>query len=282
LIKVNGINGTLQPFIMIAAPITSGALLSAARLEAIFFIDVVTAILAVSLLLMLKVPAHRKAAAEQTTGYLDDLKRGLTYIGQRRAIKRLFVFFAFGFFLVAPVAFLSPLLVARTYGEEVWRLTANEVTFFVGSIIGGIIMTAWGGFENRFRTIALAFVLWGLLFAGLGLSRNFYVYLGIMFLAGIPMPMLNVPTTTLLQETVDPDMQGRVFGVMQLIMTAVMPLGMLVFGPLADVITVELLLVVSSVLMVIPGLWMYVDKCLSAAPRTLASSDYQMRPGDCA
>ena len=282
LIKVNGINGTLQPFIMIAAPITSGALLSAARLEAIFFIDVATAILAVSLLVMLKVPAHRKAAAEQTTGYLDDLKRGLTYIGQRRAIKRLFVFFAFGFFLVAPVAFLSPLLVARTYGEEIWRLTANEVTFFVGSIIGGIIMTAWGGFENRFRTIALAFVLWGLLFAGLGLSRNFYVYLGIMFLAGIPMPMLNVPTTTLLQETVDPDMQGRVFGVMQLIMTAVMPLGMLVFGPLADVITVELLLVVSSVLMVIPGLYMYIDKCLNSAPRPLASSDYQMRPGDCA
>jgi len=282
LIKVNGINGTLQPFIMIAAPITSGALLSAARLEAIFFIDVLTAILAVSLLLMLKVPAHRKAAAEQTTGYLDDLKRGLTYIGQRRAIKRLFAFFAFGFFLVAPVAFLSPLLVARTYGEEVWRLTANEVTFFVGSIIGGIIMTVWGGFENRFRTIALAFILWGLLFAGLGLSSNFYLYLGIMFLAGIPMPMLNVPTTTLLQETVDPDMQGRVFGVMQLITSAVMPLGMLVFGPLADVITVEVLLVVSSALMVIPGLWMLVDKCLNAAPRTLTSSDYQMRPGDCA
>jgi MFS family permease len=52
LIKVNSINGTLQPFIMIAAPITSGALLSAARLEAIFFVDVVTAILAVSLLLI--------------------------------------------------------------------------------------------------------------------------------------------------------------------------------------------------------------------------------------
>jgi DHA3 family macrolide efflux protein-like MFS transporter len=282
LIKVNSINGTLQPFIMIAAPIASGALLSAARLEAIFFIDIVTAILAVSLLLILRVPAHRKAAAEQTTGYLDDLKRGLSYIGHNRAIKRLFVFFAFGFFLVAPVAFLSPLLVARTYGEEVWRLTANEVTFFVGSIIGGIIMTAWGGFENRFRTIALAVILWGVLFAGLGLSRNFYVYLGIMFLAGIPMPMLNVPTTTLLQERVDPDMQGRVFGVMQLITATAMPLGMLVFGPIADVVTVEALLVVTSALMAVLGLWMYVDKCLGTAPRALASPGYEMQPADCA
>ena len=37
LIQVNSINGTLQPFIMIAAPLVSGGLLSLARLEAIFF-----------------------------------------------------------------------------------------------------------------------------------------------------------------------------------------------------------------------------------------------------
>ena len=160
LVKVNSINSTIQPFIMIAAPLVSGALLSLSRLEGIFFIDVLTAILAVSLLLVLKVSAHQKAAAEQTTGYLDDLKAGLVYINQNQAIKTLFIFFAFVFFLVAPVAFLSPLLVTRSFGDEVWRLTANEVTFFVGSILGGILMTAWGGFKNHFRTIGLACILW--------------------------------------------------------------------------------------------------------------------------
>src|SRR3990172_867167 len=226
LVKVNSINSTIQPFIMIAAPLVSGALLSLSRLEGIFFIDVLTAILAVSLLLVLKVPAHQKAAAEQTTGYLDDLKAGLVYINQNQAIKTLFIFFAFVFFLVAPVAFLSPLLVTRSFGDEVWRLTANEVTFFVGSILGGILMTAWGGFKNHFRTIGLACILWAVLCAALGLSNVFLLYLVFMFLAGIPMPMFNVPTTTLLQEMVDPDMQGRVFGVMQLIITTIMPAGM--------------------------------------------------------
>src|SRR5690606_30023931 len=144
----------------------------------------------------------------------------------------------FVFFLVAPAAFLTPLLVTRSFGEEVWRLTANEVTFFAGSIIGGVLMTAWGGFKNHFRTIGLACVLWAVLFAGLGVAGVFTVYLVIMFLAGIPMPMFNVPVTTLLQEMVEPDMQGRVFGVMQLISTAVMPAGILVFGPVADFITI--------------------------------------------
>jgi MFS family permease len=87
LIRVNSINGTIQPFIMIAAPVLSGALLASSRLEAIFLVDVVTALLAVGLLLALKVPAHQKAAREQTTGYLDDLKAGLSYIRHNRPIQ---------------------------------------------------------------------------------------------------------------------------------------------------------------------------------------------------
>jgi MFS transporter, DHA3 family, macrolide efflux protein len=280
LIRVNGINGTLQPFIMIAAPIASGTLMSFSRLESIFFIDVFTAILAVGLLLVLKVPAHAKAAAAQASGYLDDLKAGLSYIGATPVIKSLFVFYAAVFFLVAPVAFLSPLMVARSFGEEVWRLTANEVTFFVGSIIGGIIMTTWGGFKNRFRTIGLGCILWAVLFAGLGLSSVFAVYLVIMFLAGIPMPLINVPTTTLLQEMVKLDMQGRVFGVMQLIMTTVMPVGMLVFGPLADLLTIEVLLVLTGAAMGIPGLWIFLNKQIQTTASSLASPDLEMQPGD--
>ena len=280
LVKVNSINSTLQPFIMIAAPLLSGTLLSLSRLEAIFFIDVITAILAVSLLLVIRVPVHQKAAAEQTTGYLDDLKAGLAYIDQNRAIKTLFIFFGFVFFLVAPVAFLSPLLITRSFGNEVWRLTANEVTFFVGSILGGVLMTAWGGFKNHFRTIGLSCIIWAVLFAALGLSNVFLLYLVFMFLAGIPMPMFNVPTTTLLQEMVDPDMQGRVFGVMQLIINTILPAGMLVFGPIADYVSIETLLVLSSALMAVPGVWIFFAQQPIKSGVNLPSADYEIQPGD--
>jgi DHA3 family macrolide efflux protein-like MFS transporter len=273
LIRVNSINGTIQPFIMIAAPVVSGALMSFASVESIFFIDILTAALAVSLLLILQVPAHRKAAAEQKTGYLDDLKAGLAYVRQNRLIRTLLIFFAFVFFLASPVIFLTPLLVARSFGDEVWRLTANEVAFFAGSIVGGAIMTAWGGFKNHFRTIGLSCILWAFLFVLLGLSQIFVVYLVIMFLAGIPMPMFNVPTTTLLQETVDPDMQGRVFGLMQLIMTTIMPVGMLVFGPIADILSIELILVVTSALLAVPGLWIFFNRSPAVTRSGLATVD---------
>ncbi len=280
LLKVNSVNGTLQPFIMIATPVVSGALMSFSRLEAIFFIDVVTAILAVSLLLALQVPAHQKAAAGQQTGYLDDLKAGLVYIRQNRTIKILFAFFAFIFFLIAPVAFLTPLLVTRSFGSEVWKLTANEITFFGGSILGGFVLTAWGGFKNHFRTMGLSCILWAVLFTGLGLSRDFAVYLTFMFLAGLPMPFWSASATTLLQETVEPDMQGRVFGVQQLIMSTIMPLGMLFFGPVADIITIEALLVLSSVLMAVPGLWIFFKRQPVNISAGRPQADYDLQPGD--
>ena len=280
LMKVNSINGTIQPFIMIAAPIISGTMLSLSRLEAIFFVDVITAAIAVTLLVVLKVPPHQKAVAEQKTGYLDDLKAGLAYIKQTPSIRTLFIFFAFVFFLIAPIAFLSPLLVTRSFGPEVWRLTANEITFFGGSIIGGVIMTVWGGFQNRFRTIGFSCILWAILFVGLGLSKDFTMYLIIMFLSGIPMPFFSAPTVTLLQEMVVPDMQGRVFGVQQLIMSTVMPIGMLVFGPIADSISIEALLVLSGALMALPGLWIFFSSQPIKIQPNPASADYELQTGD--
>jgi DHA3 family macrolide efflux protein-like MFS transporter len=279
LLKVNSINGTLQPFIAIAAPLLAGTLLSVASLESIFFIDVVTAALAIGLLLALRVAPHVRATAQQNTGYFDDLRQGFRYIDGHPSIKRLFVFFGFAFFLVTPVAFLSPLLVARSFGEEVWRLTANEITFFAGSIIGGVIMTAWGGFKSHFKTIGFACVLWGLLFGALGLTNNFWVYLGIMTLSGLPMPMFNVPVTTMLQERVAPDMQGRVFGVMGLITSAVMPVGMVIFGPLADYVSIELLLVISGALLVLPGLAIYLSPDDERGVR--AFIDCEAHPEEC-
>jgi len=260
LLKVNGINSTLQPILFIISPIAAGAMLTLYRLETIFFVDVVTAALAVVLLTFLSVPAHDKAARPQDSGYLDDFVAGVRYIHHHKILRALFAFMAAVSLLVAPAAFLTPLLVARTFGEEVWRLTANEVTFFVGMVLGGMLMTAWGGFQNRFRTIGTACVLLGLLFAGLGLASNFYLYLAIMFLCGIPLPMFNVPAVTLLQEIVEPDMLGRVFGVNQIINAAAMPAGMLIFGPLAEVVSIELLLVISGVLMALPGIWLYFNR----------------------
>jgi MFS transporter, DHA3 family, macrolide efflux protein len=243
LTKVNGANGSIQAVIMFVSPMVSAALLAMASLEIIFFIDVITAAIAiVTLMTFVKIAVHEKATAKQTTSYFSDFKEGLQYVNSNPFLKKFFLFFAVFFVLMAPAAFLTPLQVTRTFGGDVWKLTAIEIAFSVGMMVGGGIIASWGGYPNKIKTMTLASLIMGICTLALGIVPVFWIYLVFMALFGVAMPIFNTPTTVMLQEKIEENYLGRVFGVMGMISTSMMPIGMLIFGPIADIIAVEWLL----------------------------------------
>ncbi|KAF0822403.1 MFS transporter [Cytobacillus firmus] len=244
LTKVNGVNGSIQAVIMFVSPMVSAALIAMASLEVIFFIDVITAAIAiVTLMTFVKIAVHKKAAAEQTASYFSDFKQGLQYVNSNPFLKKFFLFFAVFIVLMAPAAFLTPLQVTRTFGGDVWELTAIEIAFSVGMMAGGGIIASWGGYPNKITTMTLASLIMGICTLALGVVPIFWIYLLFMALFGIAMPIFNTPVTVLLQEKIEENYLGRVFGVMGMISTSMMPIGMLIFGPIADIIAIEWLLV---------------------------------------
>jgi len=268
LTKVNGANGSIQAVITLVSPMIGGVLLTMSTLEAIFFIDVFTAAAAVfTLLLFLKVPAHAKAQKTQESSYFKDLHEGIVYIWNHSYVKKYFIFCTFFFFLLAPIAFLTPLQVTRSFGSDVWRLTAIEVAFSIGMILGGIVIASWGGFSNRIYTMALASFITGICTLALGVVPLFWVYLSIMGIVGTTIPLFNTPSTVLLQEKVGADFLGRIFGVLNMIASSMMPLGMLVFGPVADAVKIEWLLIRTGFLLFIQGFFLIGSKDLVEAGR---------------
>lgn len=266
LTKVNGTNGSIQALIMLLSPMLSGALLTVASIEVIFFIDVITAALAVAaMLLFVKVPLHAKAAGEQTLSYFNDMRLGFSYIKQHNYIRTFFMFMAFFLVLAAPVAFLTPLQVTRTFGDDIWRLTAIEIAFSIGMMLGGLILAGWQGFRNRVYTMTMSSLAIGVFTFALGVIPVFWIYLLFMGLVGLAMPFFNTPSTVLLQEKVEPDYLGRVFGVLGMISSSMMPLGMLIFGPLADVVKIEWMLMLTGLLMFIQGFFLLGSKVLVKA-----------------
>ncbi|MBG9586311.1 MFS transporter [Cytobacillus firmus] len=244
LTKVNGVNGSIQAVIMFVSPMVSAALIAMASLEVIFFIDVITAAIAiVTLMTFVKIAVHKKASAEQTASYFSDFKQGLQYVNSNPFLKKFFLFFAVFIVLMAPAAFLTPLQVTRTFGGDVWELTAIEIAFSVGMMAGGGIIASWGGYPNKITTMTLASLIMGICTLALGIVPVFWIYLLFMAFFGIAMPIFNTPVTVLLQEKIEEDYLGRVFGVMGMISTSMMPIGMLIFGPVADIIAIEWLLV---------------------------------------
>jgi len=266
LTKVNAFNGSMQALVSLVSPMVSGALMTMASIENIFFIDVITAAVAVfTLLVFLPIPVHAKALQKQTTSYFNDMRQGFTYIKNHPYVKRFFLFCTFFFFFVSPAAILTPLQVARSFGDEVWRLTAIEVFFSAGMVLGGVIMASWGGLKNKVHTMTLAFLTIGGCIFALGVIPVFWIYLIFMGLTGLAMPFFNTPSTVLLQEKVEEDYLGRVFSVYGMIASSMMPIGMLLFGPLSDMVKIEWLLIVTGLLMFIQGFFLAGSKVLVEA-----------------
>ncbi len=255
LLRVSGINGSIQSVIMIASPMASGALMTFAPLQVIFFIDVATAALAISVLaLFLRVPPHAKAAAAQTVSYFHDMAEGFRYIRRQPSLMAFFAYMGVLLFFIAPAAFLTPLQAARSYGPEVWRLTAIEIAFSVGMLLGGALLAAWGGFRNRVRTILSANAIMALCTVVLGILpllafRPYWLYVAVMGIFGLALPFYNTPSSVLIQERVAEEFLGRVFSVMTMLFTSMMPLGMLVFGPLAELVRIEWILLGTGAIM---------------------------------
>lgn len=270
LTRISGIQSSIQSISTLTAPMVSGVLMTVAPLQTLFFLDVVTAIIGISILVFfVKVPNIEKATEEKKgTGYFHDLVEGLRYIRGHGFVFRLILFCAVFLILVSPTAFLTPLQVVRNFGQEVWRLTAIEIAFSIGMIAGGILIAAWGGFKCKAYTMALSCFLFGLAALGLGITPDFWVYIGIMGFAGITMPLFNTPATVLLQSTVKPEFMGRVFSVFTMVTSSMMPLAMLVFGPLSDRVNLNNILAGTGIGIALLSMFLISSKTMRNAGQT--------------
>lgn len=250
LTRVNALNNSLQSLVFLISPMVAAALLSVLELQFIFFVDVITAIIGISILLFaVVIPRHQRATEAIDVGFYKDFRDGISYITNHTYLREFFLFCIVFFFLVSPLAFLTPLQVVRSYGDEVWRLSAVEIGFSSGMILGGMIMAAWGGFRNKIHTMALSTFITGLSTVVIGIKPAFFLYVLMIVVSGITMPFFGTPATVLIQKKVDPGYLGRVYSVYGMIHSSTMPLGMLLFGPLADKVEIELMLLATGVLM---------------------------------
>lgn len=246
LLRFNGLMGAVQAGIMLLGPVAAGAVLSVWSIVPIFFIDVVTAVIGIGLLLLIPVRTVERHDAEPTS-YFADLVEGIRYTFTHRFVRWLMLVWGLVFVLIVAPSNLTPLMIARSFGDEVWMLTANELAFGVGMALGGGAIAAWGGMKNRVAMVGISSLLFGFLSIALGLSTNFWIFLVFMFLVGIAVPFFSTPSMTLLQTRVEPERQGRVFGFVGIVMAVGMPLGMAIFGPLSDIWTVEQVLIWSGI-----------------------------------
>jgi DHA3 family macrolide efflux protein-like MFS transporter len=275
LMRVNGINSSVQSSLLIIGPVAAAGIYSTVSLAAILFVDVVTAVIGLSLLATIAVPTLSRAANDAKPSYFTDLREGLKYIFSHDLVRWVMVIYSIVFLLVVAPSNLSPLMLVRTFGDDVWLLTILELSFGIGMVAGGALMAIFGAKADRLGMMVGTSILFGVLAVVMGFTTNLILFYTLFFLIGLAVPAFSTSSMTLLQETVEPERQGRVFGFVGIVMAVAMPIGMAVLGPLADVVSVEILLIATGAITVLIAV---VAVLLPAGKRAIAAAHASTGP----
>ena len=118
--------------------------------------------------------------------------------------------------VVNPAFSLLPLYVQKILGGGAVTFGSLQAVFGAGFVLGGLLLTAWGGFERRIVTALLAVGVMGFAIIALGLAPHGWVFLvgGALLLCGLMEPIANGSFVAAMQAAVPPTMQGRVFSLL--------------------------------------------------------------------
>lgn len=243
LTRVAGLNQALQGATMIATPPLSALLLSLLPIHLILGIDVLTALLAICLLFFIFIPqplVHQAISRIPTTVW-QDMRAGFAFIRQWSALINIMFISALLNLVLIPTFTLIPILVTQHFSGSAFQLGWVNAAYGLGIVGGGTLLGVWGGFKRRIHTslLGLAGLGIGCLMIGSSPPEAYWIAVVGMALVGIMNTFANGPFFAILQSTVPPEMQGRVFTVLMSVSMAAAPIGLALAGPLADWLGVQ-------------------------------------------
>ena len=235
--RANGMMSLSDSGSGIFAPLLAGALLKIIGLTGILSIDIVTFVFAIGALLFVYVP-NPKVTEEGLKGQGSIWKEsgyGFRYILARPSLLGLQTVFLLGnFFDCIAFAVMAPMILASTGNNALVFGSVNSAGA-IGGVVGGLLMSAWGGPKKRIHGVLAGWAFSGLLCVTLmGLGRSLPVWAVAVFIGSCIIPVVNGSNQALWQSKVPPDLQGRVFSIRRLIAWFVNPVALLIAGPLAD------------------------------------------------
>ncbi|HEY3312119.1 MAG TPA: MFS transporter [Anaerolineales bacterium] len=235
--RVNGLTSLMEAGPGVVAPALAGALMPLVGLTGLLFFDFATFFIAIGALLLVTIPATPRTAEGSLAvegGLLREAAFGFKYIFARPSLLGLQMVFFFGN-LFSGMAFtvFAPMILART-GQNSLIFGTVESMLAAGAIIGGVVMTAWGGFKQRVHGVLLGWAIASLGTIMLGLGQGLSIWIPAAILSMVVSPLINGSNQAIWQAKVAPDLQGRVFSARRLIAWFTNPISPLLAGTLAD------------------------------------------------
>ena len=239
--RANGMMSLIDTGPAVFSPMIAGALLPLIGLTGILTIDVITFFLAIGSLLIVHIPqpAQTEEGQEGKGNLLKEAAFGFKYIFVRKSLLGLLlVILCLNLVHGFSNALFAPMLLSRSDNNSA-VLGSVQSAFAIGGVVGGLIVSTWGGIKkNRIRGMLTGwalFAFFGLIVFGLG--RSLPVWIPAAVLASMTFPISQSASNAIWQSKVAPDIQGRVFSARRFIAWMVDPIMPVVAGAIADYVT---------------------------------------------
>jgi len=223
----------------IFAPLLAGALLPFIGLGGILTIDIVTFLVAIGALLIVLIPQPEatKEGLESRGSIWKEAAYGFRYIFKRPSLLGLQTVFMIGnFFATMAYTLIAPMILARTDSNAL-IFGSVQTAGAMGGVVGGLIMSAWGGTKKKVHGVLTGWAISGLFgFTLMGIGRGLPMWALASFIGAGTIPFINSSNQAIWQAKVAADLQGRVFATRRLIAWLVVPMATLLVGPLADLV----------------------------------------------
>ncbi len=228
--------------VRLIGPVTGGFLLGILQVQGVIFFDFATVFFALIPLSLLRFPeiASWETQLSEKQSVAKATIKGWDYLLARKGLLGLLLVRAFYNFLVgAAIVLTTPLILTLTVAS---RLGVILSIAGVGTLIGSLMLSSWGKKQAQLINIILAcLLLSGVSIAIAGVRPSLYLFTIAGFLFCFGLPLINGLTQVILQKKVAPNIQGRIFAINGMFLTATPLIAAALFGPLADKIFEPLL-----------------------------------------
>jgi len=255
LTRVAGMNQTLHGLLNIFGAPLGALLMELLQVYGVMMIDVATAALAIAPLFCVPIPQpQREPSPDQETqpSIWDDLRAGARYTLNWPGLMIMTVMVMVLKIVLTPAFSLLPLMVKDHFEGSAPQLSLLEAVVGGGIVAGGLLLSAWGGFRTKTYTMTLGGVGFGLAFLVWGLlpGELFWAAVASGAMMGLTIPLVDGPLMAILQSTVAPEMQGRVFTLFGSLIALASPIGLSLAGPVSDGLGLQVWYLVAGVMAV--------------------------------
>jgi MFS family permease len=192
---------------------------------------------------------------------MSQLREGLGYIRRHRNIGWSLTYLAVTASLIGVVGVLGPDFAVSVLGLAEDDFVIVVLPLGVGLVVGILVLNLYGRLLSRRRLIEAGMIALGLALVILGLAQRvdyltdgsgavslLTVVVAVAFAAGVCYAFVAVPAQTSLQEELPSDVRGRVFGVLNMLVSLASFVPIIIVGPLADAISSSTVIVISALI----------------------------------